>query len=82
MSGALGWSEFRRLQRIGNPLERDWQFKQALGFPEETRTRVASVLLDDAHTRHPSPDGHSNVMDSLRQTCRVSVVCAIGMIAE
>ncbi len=39
LSGALGWSEFRRLQGIRNPLERDWQFKRALGFPEETRTR-------------------------------------------
>ncbi len=47
LSGAFGWSKFRRLQRIPNPLERDWQFKQALGFPEETRTRVGSILRMD-----------------------------------
>ncbi|MEO5720782.1 MAG: amidohydrolase family protein [Chthoniobacterales bacterium] len=44
MSGALGWREFRRLQRIANPLERDWQFKQALGFSEETRASVGRSL--------------------------------------
>ena len=44
MQGAFGWSEFRELQKIKNPLERDWQFKQALGFPEEVRTRAASLL--------------------------------------
>lgn len=43
-SGALGWAEFRRLQQIKNPLERDWQFKRGLGFPEETRTRMGSLL--------------------------------------
>lgn len=40
----LGWSEFRALQKIRNPLERDWQVKQALGFPEETRTRASKLL--------------------------------------
>ena len=44
MTGSLGWSEFRCAQRIENPLERDWIFKQAIGFPEETRTRAASLL--------------------------------------
>ena len=44
LSGALGWREFRRLQKIANPLERDWQYKRALGFAEETRTRAASLL--------------------------------------
>ncbi|MBA2270204.1 MAG: amidohydrolase family protein [Chthoniobacterales bacterium] len=44
MQGALGWSEFRRIQKIKNPLERDWQFKHALGFQEEVRTRAASLL--------------------------------------
>jgi hypothetical protein len=42
-----GWmdrSTFRRCQKICNPLERDWQFKRALGFPEETVTRVAGLL--------------------------------------
>ncbi|MBA3542908.1 MAG: amidohydrolase family protein [Chthoniobacterales bacterium] len=44
LTGSLDWSEFRRYQRIENPLERDWAFKHALGFPEETRMRVASLL--------------------------------------
>ena len=44
LSGALSWSTLCRLKRITNPLERDWQFKKALGFPEETRTRVGELL--------------------------------------
>jgi len=44
MNGSLAWSEFRRVQQIKNPLERDWQFKRALGFPEETRTLAHSLL--------------------------------------
>lgn len=42
-----GWIDrgtFRRCQQIKNPLERDWQFKQALGFPEETAMRVSRLL--------------------------------------
>ncbi len=44
MSGAFSWSEFRAQQKIANPLERDWEFKKTLGFPEETRTLVTSLL--------------------------------------
>jgi hypothetical protein len=44
LTGSIGWREFRRLQTIDNPLERDWTFKQALGFPDETRTRVGRLL--------------------------------------
>jgi predicted TIM-barrel fold metal-dependent hydrolase len=42
-----GWIDretFRRCQSVGNPLERDWQFKRALGFPEETATRATKLL--------------------------------------
>jgi hypothetical protein len=35
---------FRRCQGIANPLERDWQFKRALGFTEETASRAADLL--------------------------------------
>ncbi len=42
--GGLDWSAFRSAQKIDNPLERDWQFKKALGFSEEVRTRAASLL--------------------------------------
>jgi len=44
LTGSLGWSEFRRCQKIENPLERDWAFKEVVGFPEETRTRVSGLL--------------------------------------
>ena len=44
LSGALGWQIFRATQRIKNPLERDLQFKKALGFSEEIATRVARLL--------------------------------------
>jgi predicted TIM-barrel fold metal-dependent hydrolase len=44
LQGALDQATFRRIQSIRNPLERDWQFKQALGFPDETATRVTGLL--------------------------------------
>jgi predicted TIM-barrel fold metal-dependent hydrolase len=44
MQGAFGWREFRELQKIENPLERDWQFKRTLGFPDEVRTRASGLL--------------------------------------
>jgi predicted TIM-barrel fold metal-dependent hydrolase len=44
LQGAFDWSTFRRLQRVKNPLERDWQFKAAMGFGEDVRTRPASLL--------------------------------------
>ena len=40
----IGWSDFRRVQKIPNSLERDWEFKRLLGFDEEVCTRPASVL--------------------------------------
>jgi predicted TIM-barrel fold metal-dependent hydrolase len=35
---------FRRCQSIPNPLERDWEFKRALGFTDEIATRPAGLL--------------------------------------
>jgi uncharacterized protein len=35
---------FRRCQKIANPLERDWQFKLAMGFGEEIATRALALL--------------------------------------
>ena len=44
----IGWSDFRRIQKIGNPLERDWEFKRLLGFEEEVCTRATRLLrIDD-----------------------------------
>lgn len=42
-----GWIDratFRRCQDLRNPLERDWQFKLALGFSPEIATRAAALL--------------------------------------
>ena len=35
---------FRRCQAISNPLERDWQFKRALGFTGDIATRPGQLL--------------------------------------
>jgi len=54
-----GWMDratFHRCQQIRNPLERDWQFKRALGFPEETATRAAGLLRLQGGSRAPSRD--------------------------
>ena len=40
----IGWSDFRRTQKIPNPLERDWEFKRLLGFGDDVRTRARSLL--------------------------------------
>jgi hypothetical protein len=37
---------FRRCQAIANPLERDWEFKRALGFGEEIATRMNGLLRE------------------------------------
>jgi predicted TIM-barrel fold metal-dependent hydrolase len=42
--GAFDQQTFRRIQKVQNPLERDWQFKQALGFTDEIATRVTGLL--------------------------------------
>ncbi len=44
MSGSLDNATFSRIQAIANPLERDWQFKEALGFPEDVRICAAGLL--------------------------------------
>ena len=40
----IDWATFRRCQGIANPLERDWEFKRALGFTDEIATRPARLL--------------------------------------
>jgi uncharacterized protein len=40
----ISWSDFRRCERITNVLERDYQLKRAMGFPEEHFTRIRSLL--------------------------------------
>ena len=51
LKGHLGWKTFRKWQRQANVLERDYQFKRAMGFPAETFTRISRLLrLDRAST--------------------------------
>jgi hypothetical protein len=44
MQSPLDRKTFRACQNIRNPLERDWRFKEALGFSEEVLTRAAGLL--------------------------------------
>lgn len=44
LQGWLDRATFRRCQQSRNPLERDWQFKRALGFSDEIATRSAGLL--------------------------------------
>lgn len=42
--GLVDWQTFRRWERHPNILERDYQLKRAMGFPDETFTRAYQVL--------------------------------------
>lgn len=44
LQGWTNWQTFRRCQTMENPLERDWQFKAALGFSADTVTRASGLL--------------------------------------
>ena len=44
LQGWIDRATLKRCQSIENPLERDWQFKRALGFPDEAATRVTKLL--------------------------------------
>ncbi|MCX6951011.1 MAG: amidohydrolase family protein [Verrucomicrobia bacterium] len=46
--GMMGWEEWRATARIANPVERDAAIKRALGFGEETFTRLAGLLRKTA----------------------------------
>jgi len=48
MRGFLGWSEYRRVQKKRNVLERDYQLKLAMGFPAESCTRIGKLLRQPA----------------------------------
>jgi len=50
MQGWINRATFRRCQDLRNPLERDWQFKLALGFSEEIATRVGTLLRKQRNT--------------------------------
>jgi hypothetical protein len=42
--GFLSWAAFRRAQMNPNILERDYQLKVAVGFSQESFTRVGRLL--------------------------------------
>ena len=42
--GSLPWNEYRRCRTIPNVFERDYQLKRAIGFSEETFTRMDTLL--------------------------------------
>lgn len=42
--GLVNWNTFRKWERHPNPLERDYQLKRAMGFPEDTFTRIGGLL--------------------------------------
>jgi len=44
LRGYLSREQFRALARERNPLERDYRFKRALGFPDSSFTRAAELL--------------------------------------
>lgn len=44
MNGTVDWKTFRRWEREPNILERDYQLKRAMGFPEETFTRIERLI--------------------------------------
>lgn len=42
--GAMSWSDWRLTSALANPLERDAQIKRAIGFGDDTFTRLAGLL--------------------------------------
>src|SRR5581483_11816566 len=42
--GLIPWRAYRDAAALANPIERDVQLKRALGFGEETFTRLATLL--------------------------------------
>ena len=44
LQGWINYRDFRRIQKLPNPLERDWRFKEALGFASDVVTRAGSLL--------------------------------------
>jgi uncharacterized protein len=44
LNRSLDGESFRRIQNIANPIERDYQFKKALGFTDEVFTRAAKLI--------------------------------------
>jgi predicted TIM-barrel fold metal-dependent hydrolase len=50
--GIVSWQEWRATAAIANPIERDAAIKRAMGFPEESFTRLAGLLPRREPGRH------------------------------
>ncbi len=48
LRGRLNWREYRKWEKEDNILERDYQFKRALGFPQETFTHLDRLMAKTA----------------------------------
>ncbi|MDD2711272.1 MAG: amidohydrolase family protein [Verrucomicrobiae bacterium] len=46
--GLVDWKSFRRWEQHPNPLERDYQLKRAMGFPDAVFNRIHSILRKSA----------------------------------
>ncbi len=44
LQGQVSWKDYRRYQREPNVIERDYQLKRAMGFNDETFTRINRLL--------------------------------------
>lgn len=44
LNRSVNYESFRQIQNIDNPIERDFQFKRSLGFPDEVFTRAGDLL--------------------------------------
>jgi len=57
LAGLLGIGAWWRLQRIRNPLERDYRFKRALGYPDAVFSRAERLLRRPGPPAPPRPPG-------------------------
>lgn len=44
LKGFIGWNDFRRCEKMSNVIEKDYQLKRAMGFPDATFTRIHDLL--------------------------------------
>ena len=49
LKGFIEWKDFRQWEKNPNILERDYQFKRAMGFPAESFTRINRLLRQPSY---------------------------------
>jgi hypothetical protein len=50
LGGVISWADYLRCRRIPNILERDYQLKRAMGFPEGHFSRLRALLPGRANS--------------------------------